>query len=224
MPLSAKKRTALHYALRLGHLKNALSLIEAGAKFVADSDGISPEMGVHPEIRSQLMAALPHCGVSIPPSVLENLGSDYKLQRLGGLYRAIKEGDYEACLSIAQSGKPLTSSMMKCGTCTPLIVALAWGQLDIAKVFLQHGASTDGFPCAQTRRMGPLLHSALNIAISQPKLNGILEKLLDLTLKHEAHWSQGSDVWQPLHLAAACNAGGLKVILNHVNKHRDLIT
>jgi ankyrin repeat protein len=222
--VGAKRRTALHYALQLGYLESALVLIEAGATFASDSDGFTPEMRVHPQFHGRLMAALPHCGVSVPPSVLENLRSDHGLRPVGGLHRAISEGDYEACLSVAQSGKRLTKSMLECGACTPLLIALASGRLDIAKVFLLHGATTDGLPCAEVRRMGQLFDSALNIAISQPIFNPILEKLLELTLRYESHWSQGSEIWQPLHLAAAFNAKSIETLLSHVKKNTNLIT
>jgi ankyrin repeat protein len=222
--MGRKKRTALHHALRLGYLENALALIEAGATFTADSEGYTPEMEVHEDIRGQLITALPHCRVCIPPSVLENLRSENELRPLGGLHRAIMEGNYQACLLAAQGGKPLTRSMLECGTCTPLIVALASGELDIAEAFLSNGSSADGFPCAETQSMGPLFHSALNIAISQPIFNSILGELLNLIPEHEGHWTQGADFWQPLHLAAAHNAKGIEILVRHINKHKYLIS
>jgi ankyrin repeat protein len=134
----------------------------------------------------------------------------------GDLYDAILDGDLQMCCTILDESPTLPKVLVDCGTCTPLMVALARRRLDIAKLFLDHGASTSGTPCSVTREQGSCYSNTLNIAISQPMFNSILLRLLDKSLAHEDHWIQSQEKWQPLHLAAAFNPEGLKILVNHI--------
>ena len=218
----AKESTALHIALRLGKLEVALALVKAGACFSEDSAGLTPEMQVHPNIRADLIDRLPHTGVSIPASVMEVLKRYHKLQSTGGLYKAIMNADLKTCRFIIQRAPALSKSFKDCGACTPLIVALAWQKVDVAKLLLQHGAFTDGTPCPRIRSKGPHHDSAINIAIVQPIFNGILEQLLERSLTQGAHWTQSGAIGQPLHLAATYNPGAIRIFANHILKHERL--
>jgi hypothetical protein len=201
---------------------NALVLVAAGARFSTDKDGITSETGIQPDIRAPLIDAVLRCGVSVPSPVLETLRLGYKLQPAGGLCGATLDGNFGLCRSVAQR-KELLRSLSECGTCTPLIVTLAWRRLDIAKLFMQHGASTDRVVCLATQAMGPLFDSALDNAIVQPIFSCIIEDPLELTSKHENYWVHGLEGWRPLHFAAAFNASGIGLLARHINKYVNLI-
>ncbi|CAN9446938.1 unnamed protein product [Alternaria alternata] len=216
--------SALHIAMRWGRLENAIALVEAGAEFCTDSAGITPEMQVDPTICEDLLELLPNVGVPISPIVIEIIRQRHQLKSSGNLYQAIVNGDFEACDSIIASAPCLPKVVEGCGPCTPLIVALAHGQMEIAKLFLDHGASTNGAPCAKinkSNRYGSHV-SALDVAIRNPVSNSILEQLLEQCLLHETHWSQRFGYWQPFHLAAAFNPGAIRMLANHVLKHTRL--
>lgn len=213
-----KRSTALHAALRMGNLETTLALIQAGADFVKDSLGITPEMQVHPHIQADLLVVLPQCGVEIPSTVYAVLKDNYKVQSSGGLFGAIVNGDLEACLSIT-GGASSVPKAVECGTCSPLIVALAWQRLDIAKLFLAHNASIVDKSCSLTRARGPCYDSVLNTAIAQPMFNEILERLLARYLTYEDHWMLDNRRWEPLHLCVVFNPEALTILIHHVQKH-----
>lgn len=221
MRCGVKQTTALHAALKLGRLENALILVEAGAEFVKDSDGVSPETQVHSSIRAEFLAFLDHTTASIPPSVYEVLKRDCRVQSNGGLFHAIVSGNLEACRSIIQSTSELPKSFVECGTCTPLIVAIFSKELDIAELLLRYGASTDGTPCPIIRN---ITHSdrTLEMAIMLPQFNGLLEQILEKCLEYEAHWSQDGAIWRPLQITAAINLGGLEILIKHLRTHSSL--
>jgi ankyrin repeat protein len=216
--------SALHVALRWGHLENAIALIEAGATFSADSAGITPEMQMHPSIRADLLNTLPHVGVPIPTAVMEAIRRDHQRASFGSLYKAIIDGDLKSCSSIIAGTPDWDSPLDECGSCTPLIVALSHGRLEIARLFLSHGASTNGRPCSRSPELYHIrARSVIEIAIQRPVFNGILEEILEASLSYEAHWSQALDCWRPLHLAAAMNVAGIKIFVNHIIKHFALL-
>jgi ankyrin repeat protein len=217
--IGTKDITALHIAFRLGRLENSLALVEAGAGFSVDSSGATPEMAVHPDIRAGLVQRLPYCGVPIPSSVLDTLRKNYNTQSVGELHRAITIGDTEACRMLIQQGRSVTASLKECGSCTPLIVAILYQKLDIAKLFLDYGASTAGIPCQALQEKGIMYASTLSIAIAQPLFNSVLDRLLNLTMRHEGHWSQLPWFQLPLHLAAAFNPKGIKIIFAHIRRY-----
>ncbi|KAG9185957.1 hypothetical protein G6011_02513 [Alternaria panax] len=210
--------SALHIALKWGRLDNAISLIEAGADFSADSAGVTPEMQTHPNIRADLISLLPHVGVQIPPAVISVIQRDHGRQSLGSLYTAIVNGDLKACGSIVADEPSWESSFKECGACTPLIVALAHQKLGIVEMLLDHGASTSGTPCAQIKRLTPGV-SAIEIAIQRQLFNPILEDLLEVCLSHEGHWSQRCSYWRPLHLAAAFNPRAIDILVEHFHNN-----
>ncbi|KAH7070025.1 ankyrin repeat-containing domain protein [Paraphoma chrysanthemicola] len=212
---------ALHVAMRLGRLENSLALIEAGADFAANSIGVTPEMQVHMSIRTGLLSMLPQLGLPIPPTVYEVLKRDHKLQSTGGLFRAITSGNLEMCHYAMKELPELPQTINSCGDCTPLIVALAWQQPNIAKLFLEHGASTTGIPCQVVQKRGVCFDSALNIAVGNPSFNPILEQILERSLEYEMHWTQNPRLWMPLHLAAAFNPDAIEILLSHVFKYSE---
>ena len=221
MRCGTKQTSALHVALRLGCIENAIVLIEAGAKFVKDSDGVSPETQVHPTIRAEFLIFLDHTTASIPSTVFEILKQDYKVQSDGSLYEAIISDNLEACRSIVQDMSELPEALEECGKCAPLMLAVAYQRRDIAELLLQHGAITDSKPCPRIKRETPL-YSTLEMAIELPRFNDILEHLLERCLEQEAHWSLDNGLWRPLHIAAAFNLGALKILIKHLRKHYTL--
>ncbi|KAF2818297.1 ankyrin, partial [Ophiobolus disseminans] len=210
-----KKSTALHTAFRMGNAENAFALLEAGAELSTDSTGMTPERYGSRSVLYDLLRLISYSPVKIPRAIHQAL----KQERTGSLYSAIVSGNLEACRSIAQVTMVLNKPLAECGTCTPLIVALVWQRPDIARLFLELGASTSGTPCARTRSSGPSRHKTLYIAISQPIFNSILEQLLERSLVDEAHWTQDAEFGLPLHLAAAFNPAGLKILVEHLVKH-----
>jgi ankyrin repeat protein len=217
--IGTKGITPLHIAFRLGRLETSLALVEAGAGFSVDSSGTTPEMAVHPDIRAGLVQRLPYCEVPIPSSVLDTLRKNYNTQSVGELHRAITTGDIEACRMIIQQGSSVTASLKECGSCTPLIVAIRYQKLDIAKLFLDHGASTAGIPCQALQKKGIMYASTLSIAVVQPLFNSVLDRLLNLTTRHEGHWSQVPWFQLPLHLAVAFNPKGINIIFAHIRSN-----
>jgi ankyrin repeat protein len=214
--------SALHIALRRGCLVNAIALIEAGAEFFADSAGVTPEMQVHPQIRANLIEVLLHIGVGVPPGVIDVIRRDHERESYGSLFRAIVEGDPKACSTIIANVPHWDKPLKECGSCTPLITALAYGRVGIVRLFLDHGASTSGTTCPRIRSLAIESHSALDLAVQRPIFNEILEQLLENCLSHEAHWSQKVDCWRPLHFAAALNPAAIEIIIQHVLKHVSL--
>jgi ankyrin repeat protein len=216
-----RKISALHVAMRWGCLETAIALVEAGAEFCADSTGITPEMQVDPAICADLLELLLNVGFPISPIVMEAIRRRLKLKSSGSLYRAIVNGDLEACNSIIATTPCLPKVVEECAPCTPLVVALSHNQLDIAKLFLDHGASTYGVPCRNSANVG-FQASALEIAIRKPILNPLLKQLLEQCLLHETHWSQRFGYWRPFHVAAAFNPGAIEILANHVVAHVNL--
>jgi ankyrin repeat protein len=216
-----RKISALHIAMRWGCLENAIALIEAGAEFCADSGGITPEMQVNPAICADLLELLPNVGVPVSSIVMEGIRKRLKMNSSGSLYGAIVKGDVEACSSIIATTPCFPRVVEECGPCTPLIVALAHDQLENAKLFLDHGASTNGVACRKIRWFG-YEASALEIAVRNPLFNSILEQLLKQCLLHETHWSQRFGYWRPFHIAAAFNPGAIEILANHALKHVEL--
>jgi ankyrin repeat protein len=212
--IASSGETALHVALKQGNLTAALALLEAGVQF----QETTAKVLVHPDIRAELLDTLNHCDLSIPPFMLRALTTDYKLYSSGDFYRAILDGDLEKCRSIVESGQLLNESPHECGTCTPLIIALARQKVDIVGLLLQKGASTEGIPCWQTRQLGTMFNSAIHIAIAQPIFNNRLEELLKLALNHDSHWGHHNSC-EPLHLAAAFNPGGIEIFVDHIRTH-----
>lgn len=210
--------SALHFAFRLGCLDNSIALIEAGAEFSADSAGITPEMQVDPMICADLLEDLPNIGVSIPHAVMEVIRRRQELKSYGDLYDRIVNGDLEGCRSIIAATPCFHVIVDGCGPCTPLILALAHGQLSIAKLLLDHGAYTNGVSCTKTNRFG-FEASALEIAVQNPLFNSLLEQLLKCCLSHESHWSQRFGYWRPFHLAAAFNSEAIQMLADHVLGH-----
>ena len=213
--------SALHVAFRLGFAENAIALIEKGADFSADSTGITPEMQVNPKICADLLEHFPNIGVPIPANVIEVIRRRQRLESSGNLHKAIVNGDLEACNSIITTTPCFPKIVEECSPCTPLIVALAHDQLEIAKLFLDHGASTNGAPCVMMNYFG-LAASALEIAIQKPVFNSLLGKLLEQCLLQEAHWSQRFGYWRPFHLAAAFNPGAIEILANHIFAHSEV--
>jgi len=214
--------SALHIAMRWGCLEAAITLIEADAKFASDSAGITPETLAHPTIREELINILPQVGVPIPPAVLDVIRRDYKRQSSGSLMTTIISGDFQACRTIIGAASKFPEVTKECGKCTPLIVALEHGQVEIASFFLSLGASTGGKSCMQVDRFG-IGVSALELAIQRPVFNPILEQILERCLLQETHWSQRSNYWRPFHIAAAFNSDAINILANHVLKHQALI-
>ncbi|KAF7672905.1 hypothetical protein GT037_008856 [Alternaria burnsii] len=210
--------SALHVAFRLGCLDNAIALVEAGADFSADSAGITPEMQVDPTICADLLELLPNIGVPIPPTVMEGIRRRHQLKSSGNLFRAIVNGDFDACRSIIAAAPCFPKRVKKGTRYTPLIVALVHNQLDIAKLFLDHGASTNGVSREEVDRMS-FEASALEIAVKKPMFNSLLEQLLEQCLSHETHWSQRFGYWRPFHIAAAYNPGAIEILASHVLAH-----
>ena len=213
--------SALHVAFRLGHLENAIALIEYGAEFFADLAGVTPEMQVHPTICADLLELLPDLGVAISPVVMQSIRRTHQLNSSENLYRAIVNGDIDACNSIVKAAPCFPNLLEECVTCTPLIVAIIHEQLDIAKLLLDHKAPTNGAPCTQINYLG-FKASALEIAIQKPVFNTILGRLLNQCLLQETHWSQRFDYWRPFHVAAAFNPGAIEILANHVLSHSTL--
>jgi hypothetical protein len=218
---SSSSLSALHVAFRLGFLENAIALIETGAEFFADLTGITPGMQVDPTICADLLEHLPNIGVPISPAVMEVIRRRQRLESSGNLYTAIVNGDLEACRSIIAVAPYFPKVVEECGPCTPLIVALAHDQLEIAELFLDHGAPTSGAPCAKINYFG-FEASALEIAIQKPVFNSLLGQLLEQCLLQEAHWSQRFDYWRPFQVAAASNPGAIEILANHVFTHLKL--
>lgn len=209
--------TVLYLALSRGNLENFLALVEAGAQFI---NPIS-ELRVHPQIFPDLLQTSSHYGSFIPSTVLEAIRKSYKLLSANEFYDAIVDGNLEACRSIVESGNMLAKALPGCDTCTPLITALAWQEIEIVTFFLQREASVDASPCLQTRGMGVLFTSALNIAISRPIFNDILGKLCSWHLERSAHWSAFRS-FEPLHLAALSNPGGIGILVDHTRTNEGL--
>ena len=214
--------SALHIALRWGCLKAAVTLIEAGAKFAPDSAGIKPETLAHPTIREELIDILPQIGVPIPPAVLDVIRRDYKRQSSGSLTTTIISGDLQACRAIIEAASKYPEVTKECGKCTPLIVALEHGQVEIVSFFLSLGASTGGNSCMQIDHFG-IGVTVLELAIQRPVFNPILEQILEQCLLYESHWSQRYDYWRPWHIAAALNSDAISILAEHVLKHQALI-
>jgi ankyrin repeat protein len=213
--------SALQIAMRWGRLQNTIALIEAGAEFGADSAGITPEMQVDPSICADLLELLPNVGVTVPPTVMEGIRHRLKLKSSGGLYKAIVEGDLEACDSIIAAAPCFPKVLEQCGKCTPLVVALACKRPNIAKLILDHRAPTNGTPCARINHFGAGV-SAVEIATQQPVFNPLLEQLLEQSLLEETHWSQKFGYWRPFHIAAVFNPGAIRILADHVLKHHKL--
>jgi hypothetical protein len=152
---------------------------------------------------------------------MEGIRKRLKMNSSGSLYGAIVKGDVEACSSIIATTPCFPRVVEECGPCTPLIVALAHDQLENAKLFLDHGASTNGVACRKIRWFG-YEASALEIAVRNPLFNSILEQLLKQCLLHETHWSQRFGYWRPFHIAAAFNPGAIEILANHALKHVEL--
>lgn len=216
--------SALHIAMRWGCLENAIALIEAGAEFCADSGVITPEMQVDPKIYADLLELLPNLGVPVAPAVMEGVRRRLKTKSSGSLFKAIMNGDLEACNTIMADVSYLNKPLDECDLCKPLMVALAKGRPKIARILLDHGAITSGKPCPRIRQIGIRrfdveVESVLDIAVQQQVHNEILEQLLDSCLSSEAHWTQNIDPWRPLHLATANNPAAIQIIAKHILKH-----
>ncbi|KAF2686819.1 ankyrin [Lentithecium fluviatile CBS 122367] len=215
------KDTALHRAMRHGFLLNALALVQAGALFMKNALEETPDMIAHPDIRTELIELLPHCGVTLPPSVLENLKQDPKSLSTHDLCGAIETGDLEVCRAFVESGQSLATSVEERGYCTPLIVALASLKYEIVDLFLIQRAYTGGFPCKRHSGWWPLLGSSLDIAIgvNSPKINSRLRLLLEISLEHQSHWIHSTT--HPLHIAAGFNPKAIDILMQHVQVHED---
>jgi hypothetical protein len=101
----------------------------------------------------------------------------------------------------------------------PLLVALCHQRLYIANLFLDNGASTDGVLCQVLQRRGRQYNLTHSIAIRKPLFNSLLDRLLMLATKHERHWSQVPGFMRLLHIAAAFNPGGIKILFAHVYRN-----
>ena len=214
-----ERRTALHYAFRAFNadkLANILALLEAGAGFTADSTRKTPEMDASPALSTELLRTLPHCGFAIPASVFDNLQMGQRLQSMRDFYAAIEKGNLNACKAILKTQPQLLDSPLECGSCTPLIEALAMRKEAIVNLLLEERASTVGVPCYKVQDEGPLFNSALHIAISNPSLNVQLERLLNRSLQYEDHWSTTRDPGQLLHLAAVFNPDAISILFEHI--------
>ena len=134
----------------------------------------------------------------------------------------IMSGDLEACRAIIEAASQFPEVTEICGKCTPLIIALEHGQVEIASFFLSLGASAGRNSCTQVDHFG-IGMSALEIAIKEPVFNPILDQILERCLSQETHWSQRFDYWRPLHIAAAFNSDAIDILAEHVLKHQALI-
>jgi ankyrin repeat protein len=217
--MGSTKLTALQLALEIGSIENVLALVQAGAQFPANFSD-EAKVKVNPSILDDLIDLLPDCGVTIPPDVLKTLQRKNKVKSAGGIYDAIKAGDYGACEAYVEGGNPLSKPLAECHMCTPLIVALIAQQTKIAELFLEWEASIEGTPCKHHLGRSPSYESAVEIAISQPLFNDMLQDLLEHASNQKYRRVDPRNAWRLIHIAAAFNPRGIKILTEYIRNSR----
>jgi ankyrin repeat protein len=202
--------TPLHFAMTNGGAPQVMVLVQSEARFLPNASGKTPESVTRrPGLKSELLELLPHCGVKIPPFVLENLG------RPTEFFQAIVSNDFHACVD-AIMPEISVDVPFSCG-CTPLYTALAHRRLPMVDLFLENNASTTLVRC-EKHSQG--LVDVVNFAIADQYFNFILGSLLRNSLKSEDH--SINRPCQPLHIAAALNPEAIDIIVDHMNSNANL--
>ncbi|KAH7123881.1 hypothetical protein B0J11DRAFT_324253 [Dendryphion nanum] len=204
-------QTALHIAMRLGSLSAVCSLVAAGANFLQDSHGLSPEDLLPPILRIELEEML--SGLKLPPLIRANVFSRVTEQPL---FAAIRSGDIELCHSIfCHDPHAISEISSKCGSCTPLITAMCSKQHECFVFLLENKATTVSGVCSDHSTSRIISgYGCVHIATSSSIFNSKLDALLDMSYDHAYHWSQFDST--PVHVASAYNSAALPILHKHM--------
>jgi ankyrin repeat protein len=124
------------------------------------------------------------------------------------LGRAIGAGDQKYCQNLISKGYPIDAILPRTGGCTPLMLALERGELEIAEWFLNEGAST--LKSFEDSDWGTM--TIIEAAASDSNLAPILSAIVDSYHKCGGDLVCGLDY--PLHYAVKSgNTEGIEIIL-----------
>lgn len=208
--------TALHLAARDKNLSAAKTLLELGAQSSLDAFAMTPRMYASASKDEEMTKLLDsYLSLDVKPSTIidvQLISRKRKKYLEQSLEDAIEKNDLEKCQRLHRAGCSLDAHMSK-SCSSPLMTALADGQLQIVEWLLICGATTLTIPTHADRR----LLSTIEFALTRASLNPILKQLL------RRYEEQGgeliSDDYFPLRWAIMYhNEEGLRIFLNFVKE------
>jgi ankyrin repeat protein len=143
-------------------------------------------------------------------------------QSLRSLDTAILQGNLDLCRSLVGAGVSIDQPLENCYGCRPVLLALALDHEDIARFFIEEGASTQG-QCCSNVSVGGLTYkgySAVHLACRRESYVDLLRVFL--ANDFEAGSPAFREPVNPIHIATAHNnTPALNVLLEHAQINID---
>ncbi|CAH0030040.1 unnamed protein product [Clonostachys rhizophaga] len=220
--------TPLHLAAREGQIETVKLLVELGA-----TDGInkrfkSPALLAsefdHPEIAQFLMQEFGKRSYHEPHQI-SVMSQIQEKTLLGKLYPAIENGNIERCRLLLTKKCPLNVQISPYN-CNPLQYSIFKNQPEIAKMFLDHGASTlSNAWIIKNEYLAHCNHSITVSAFSGEMCLPLLPNILSRFLEEGGDFLQLADSLGPIPRALRSrNIQGVRTILDFLSENLDQIS
>ncbi|KAM0718511.1 hypothetical protein Q7P37_005581 [Cladosporium fusiforme] len=203
----------LHVAASMGCIEQVQALLGAGASpWSHDFSNLTARdhalAGRHQDVAEALLQATRSGAIRTNQTLARKQHSrKFRLEEkiMDPVYALIEEGDLEALKRLSSQGLCMALRFQSCN-CTPMVVALAAGQVAIVTYFQDLGIHVSGELCPE---LGDSDCSAENLLASQPSMINALRRFVDtLPVGLTSTWNQ------MIHSAAAAeNVGALRSLL-----------
>ena len=215
-------KTALHVAVSARSFDTVHVLIQHGATSQPDSRGRTPlmlayELGDRGIIEVLQNAACAPVEPAEPTSTRASAEDPSPLRHRSlaqALEGAIRSGNLELCKELHSSGYPMDVDL-GCGGCSPLILAISGGRIEIATWLLENGAATTKVSC----RHAPFKHRKRPLELALQDTSVAEAGLLQLLVQRFV--SDGGDIFKRDLVSMAARSGhtlALGILLEHRRK------
>ncbi|KAI0882303.1 ankyrin [Annulohypoxylon maeteangense] len=210
----------LHFAVQTQQLAIVKVLLSLGSDNTMNKSGATPfilacQLGSQPIISSfQTLRRqdIPHESNSHGGNAIFSSTKQQSSLNLG-LEHAIRNGDITLCQRLHDQGCCLTANIPSCNGCSPLLLAIRNGKIDIIKWLLSHGASTLETTCSRCKMSSPICE-----ILETEEFNEVLPQFLERYLNDGGNLVR--ETYSPVFAAVKYNnSEGLRILLDHLKKN-----